>query len=121
MMPSADPVRFANTAPPATPDIKIELAGERPHLPNVETGVPTIGTEEVNQAAVGEDAKQGTNGDTESGKKFDFYSLKVVQEREAIKRTFQSVNKRLQEEFKKRKLAGQPVSEASNQANNTAK
>jgi hypothetical protein len=106
MMPSADPVRFANTAPPATPEIKIELAGEKPHLPNV---------------AVGEDVKQSTNGDTESGKKFDFYSLKVVQEREAIKRTFQSVNKRLQEEFKKRKLAGQPVSEASNQANNTAK
>jgi hypothetical protein len=121
MMPSADPVRFANTAPPATPEIKIELAGEKPHLPNVGTGVPTFGTEEVNQAAVGEDVKQSTNGDTESGKKFDFYSLKVVQEREAIKRTFQSVNKRLQEEFKKRKLAGQPVSEASNQANNTAK
>lgn len=126
--PRADPVRIANNAPATISEIKIELAGRKIHLPNVDTAVPTFstalpsfGAAKVHQASGGEDAKQGTNGESGSGKQFDFYSLKVVQEREAIKRTFQSVNKRLQEEFKRRKHTLHPVSGASNQANNTAK
>lgn len=110
MAPRADPVRVAHTVRSATSsEVKVELVGGKYRPPNVDTAVPACDTAKVN----GEDASQGTNGNAVNGKKFDFYSSKVVQEREAIKRTFESVSKRLREEFKKRKLAHQPVAEAA--------
>ena len=120
--PRTDPVRVASTAPPASSEIKTGRAGGiKQHLPSVDAAVPTFGTPKLNLTPDGEDAKQGTNGDAGNGKKFDLFSLQVIQEREAIKRTFQSVHKRLQEDFKRRKLAQQSVAKASGPANNIAK
>lgn len=92
-----------------------------PNLVEVEHATSSP-SEKVHQARNDEDAKPGISADAGNGKKFDSYYrfTSTVEEREAIKRTFESVNRRLREEFKKRRLAGQlPVAEACDQKNDT--
>lgn len=100
-----DPVMDAKT----TSETTVKKVARQNSLPNTNTpGVPTLGTDKVHQAQNGE-AKAGKFSDTGNGKKFDYYSFtSTAEEREAIKRTFSSVNRRLREEFKKRKLEQTP-------------